>query len=186
MKKDLRKFNPDRVAYLDKEMWVAYYKHNFVRMLFLLLKLIHEQFGLNYLQSLQAAYHGAYAAGNFRMKKGHEDINRPLKELIAFYKIISKNCINPFDYKKAAQLELNWWFVDRYPERYQISRERALADAMSVLYNIDSEKLSEYAKYRAQAMVLHDVASDLKKETDWEQVYSLLKMSFSSLHKSVQ
>ena len=64
--------------------------------------------------------------------------------------------------------------------------EEAIAVAMAIIYNVDSVKLMEYARYRAQAMVLHDEAKLSRKAVDWDKIGSLLKLSFNSLSKNIQ
>lgn len=186
MKKSLKKINPDKIAQLELCMWQAYYDHKFFKLFLLLLKMMRESFGLNYFSSLHAAYYAAFAATDFRLNKGKENSKRVLKKLTKFYKIVLNHSLDEFDSKRAAELELEWWFVDRYPSRYKISREEAIAVAMAIIYNVDSVKLMEYAKYRAQAMVLHDEAKLSRKAVDWDKIGSLLKLSFNSLSKNIQ
>ena len=92
-----------------------------------------------------------------------------------------------FDFKKVANLELDWWFVDRYPERYpSTTREDGLSAAMAAIYNIEPSKLVEYARYRAAAMVLQDEAEKIPNaETDWKKIGELLKLSYKSLRDAV-
>lgn len=186
MKKDLRKFDPNKVAELDLEMWQAYYDHNFFKLFILLLRLMHKFFGLDYFSAFRAAFYSASAVIDFRINKGRENSERIRRKLTKFFKIISSNNKKKFNYEKAAELELKWWLVDRYPERYEISREEGLANAMAIVYNINPEKLLEYAIYRAQAMLLQDKAEKEKGSTDWGQIGILLKKSFNSLYKSIQ
>lgn len=186
MSKNLKKFNPDKIAELDLNMWQAYYNHNFFKLFILLLRLNHESFGLDYLRTLQASYYSAFAAINFRLNKGKEDSKTIIKKLEKFFKIISDNNIDKFDYKKVAELEFGWWMIDRYPKLYQTSREEGLARAMATIYSIDYLKLTEYANYRAQAMVLQDEAEATNQEANWKKIGSLLKQSFNSLYQSVQ
>ncbi|MFA5841201.1 MAG: hypothetical protein WC847_02970 [Candidatus Paceibacterota bacterium] len=186
MKKNLKKFNPDKIAEIDSKMWQAYYNHNFFKLFILLLRLNHEFFELGYLHTLQASYYSAYAAINFRLNRGKEDSKKIIKKLEKFFKIISNNNIDKFDYKKAAELEFGWWMIDRYPKLYQISREEGLARAMAAIYGMDYLKLTEYANYRAQAMVLQDEAEVTLQEANWDKIRSLLKQSYNSLYKNVQ
>ncbi len=186
-KKSLRKFNPDKVAEIELHMWQAYYRHQFLKLFFLLTRLTRENFGVNYLVSIQIAYYAALAAGDFRLNKGKENQERVLKKLIRFCQIISEHSTEPFDYKKAAELELQWWLVDRYPDRYQISRKESLALAMAAIYNIDPSKLGEYASKRAEAMVLQDEVENLKGvEADWNKIGLLLKDSWRSIYQVIQ
>ena len=186
-KKSLKQFNPERVANFEARMWRAYYRHNFLMLFFLLIGLVREFFGVDYFTAMRMGYHSALAATDFRLKKKtqSEDKTRILKELTCFYKLIFDHSLEAFDYKKAAQLEMDWWFIDRYPDRYPISREEALAQGMAVVFNTDPTRLAGYADYRARAMVLQDEAEVDKKESDWELVESLLIKSYEALSRGV-
>jgi hypothetical protein len=186
MKKNLKKFNPDKIAELDLNMWQAYYSHNFLKLFILLLRLNNEFFRLDYFDTLQGAYYSASAAIYFRLNKGKENSETIIEKLTKFFKIISDNNIEKFDYKKAAELEFGWWMIDRYPKLYRTSREDALACAMAIIYNTDYLKLREYADYRAQAMVLQDEAAAIGQKADWDKIKFLLKKSFNSLYQNVQ
>jgi len=185
-KKSLKNFNPDKVARIEMQMWRAYYKHQFIKLFFLLLKLIHEFFGLNYWRAIKTSYYAAYAAADFRLHKGSENKERIEKRLEKFYKNISKNSVESFDHEKAAKLELHWWFVDRYPKSYNTTREEALANAIANVYGVNPKKLKEYANHRAEAMVLQDKAEANGKEANWSKIESLLKISFDSLLKNIK
>jgi len=132
-KHDLRQFNPDEFAQLDADMWVAYYNHKFFRLFVLLLRLNYSHFRPHPILTLRAAYRSAMAAIVFCKTKGHEDSAKILKHLVQFYKLLSNHNVQAFDYRKAAELELEWWFVDRYPKRYKITRATALADGMAAI-----------------------------------------------------
>jgi len=183
--KNLRNFNPDMVAKTETCMWQAYYRHHFLKLFILLLQLAHEQFQLSYFYALLISYPPASAAIYFRKNRGTEDKSIILKKLIKFYKNINNIAIDKFDYQKAAELELEWWLVDRYPERYQTSRRNALRDSIASIYNANPQNLTEYAEYRAQAMELQDQAEKENGETDWDKVQSLLLISYRSLYKSI-
>ena len=186
-KKSLKKFNPDKVAEIELDTWKAYYKHQFLRLFFLLVHLVHENFGVSCLVSLRIAFYAALAASDFRLNKGKEKLERVLKMLINFCRVISSHSIEPFDYKKAAELELQWWMIDRYPDRYKISREEGLALAMAAVYSVEPSKLEDYAKLRAEAMVLQDEAENLKnREADWNKIGTLLRDSWRSIYQVIQ
>jgi hypothetical protein len=170
MKSSLKQFDPNKVASIETRMWQAYYRHHFFILFTLLIKLMKESFGLNYLSCLEAAYYAASAAIDFRMNRGKENENRIRRKLTEFYRTISKRSLEGFDYKKAAELELNWWLIDRYPQKFVMTRQEAIKIAMAEIYNIEPAKLNEYADYRAQAMVLQDEAESLNKEADWDKV----------------
>jgi len=187
MRKSLREFNPDNIAELDLHMWQAYYGHNFLRLFFLLVALVQEQFGLNYLRAVQAAFYAASAAVDFRKNKGNENRERILKKLTRFSALVSRYALEQYDYEKVAELELDWWFVDRYPEKYPSgAREKGLGLAMSAIYNVEPSKLDMYARYRAEAMVLQDEAEKQGVTVDWKNVDILLHQSYKSLHEAVK
>ncbi len=185
-KRSLKDFDPDVIAVLDLKMWRAYYAHQFLKLFILLLRLNHQFFRFSHISTLRAAYHSVLATTDFRLNKGKENQERIIKRLTKFFKIVSKGSVEKFDYKKAAELELNWWLVDRYPSRYTMTREEALALAMGHVYSVEPSRLSEFAMYGAQAMVLRDEARSQGKEIDWDRMEVLLKQSFRSLHKNIQ
>jgi len=186
MKLSIKNFNSDVVASFETKMRQAYFNYNFFSLFILLIKLAKSQFpGVSYFQSLRAAYHLAFAAALFRTEKGKENKELILKKMTSFFKVIHNNSLEDFDYKKAARLELNWWLVDRYPDRYDMTREEAMALAMSQIYNISPDKLKDYARYRAEAELINDRAEAQNNEVDWQEVESALKKSYSSLYNAV-
>jgi len=188
IKKNLRQFDPEEIARFDCEMWQAYYKHKFVKLFFILFRLarkMHSQFGFSYFRILRATYNLVLSAMDFRLNKGKESKHRILKKLEKAFWLLSNGTIEKFDYKRAAELELEWWLIDRYPARYTMTREEGLALAMGTIYNIEPDKLKEYAHFRAKAMTLQDQAEVEKKEADWQEIESLLVKSFTSLHVAI-
>lgn len=171
-------------------MWRAYYEHRFLKLFSLLLRLTKNFFGFSYLRSIPPAFYAAKAAIIFRRNKGKENdenMKSVLKNLSCLYEIIRKNSVEKFDHKQVAELELEWWLVDRYPERYQTSRSVALANAMAALFSIDPDNLTTYATARAEAMVLCDkIEGATTQLVDWGKVRVLLKVSYSELSKAVQ
>ena len=189
MRKSLKNFNPDKIAVLETRTWHAYYHHQFLKLFFLLVRLMHEFFDLNYLHAVRVAYYSASATIDFRLNKGKENqeiIQRITKKLTQFYLFISNHSLETFDHEKAAKLEIEWWLVDRYPSRYGISREEAIKMPIALIYDVDSSKLNEYAENRARAMVLQDEAEIEHREADWKRIGSLLKFAYGSLHRAVQ
>ena len=184
--KDLKEFNYEQVGKIETKMWIAYYRHNFLRLFFLLIHLIREQFGMNYFKAFIAGYYSASAAIIFRLGRGKENKEKIVKNLINIHKILSDNALEKFDYVKAGELEFEWWMIDRYPERYQVTRRDALKNSMACVFNVESNKLGEYANYRAEAMELQDTAeAENKKEADWSKVQSLLILSYKSLYETL-
>ena len=184
-KRDLRKFNPEKTGTLEAEAWQAYYNHKFFKLSLVLVKSLRALYLFGPVESLQAGYYVADATIDFRKNKGQENKERVKQKLEKFFKVLSDHSLRSFDYRKAAELEVQWWFVDRYPTQHEISREEAIANAAASIYNIDPSLLNEYANYRAQAMILQDEAEAEHKEADWYQIELLLKKCYHSLFEAL-
>jgi hypothetical protein len=177
----LRNFSPEAVAELETTMWRAYYKHNFFKLFWLLIKLFKQQFGTRGIINLRLAYHSAVAAKTFR-KTGDEETT--LRSLEKFYKILLRHSAENFDGAQAAKTELNWWIVHRYPKKGLLAE--ALAKNMAVLYSLPAKSLLAYGKHRAQAMQLRDVSAHKNKsEPDWLSIQKQLNNSYIALREAV-
>lgn len=182
--KKLKDFKPERVAKIEANMWKAYYRHNFLNLFICLLQLAHEQFHISYFYAVRISYPSAYAAMHFRKNRGKENKDLIVENLTKFYKSINNIVEEKFDYKKAAELETEWWFIDRYGKD-KIQRRETLANSMASIYNANPVDLIKYAEYRAQAMELQDEAEKEGKEADWDHAESLLLISYKSLFEVV-
>jgi hypothetical protein len=186
-KKNLRQLNYRRIAKLDTDMWRAYYSHRFFRLFLLLLQLMRTQFQFGFISALRAAYYAGIAATGYRIRKGHENFSGVQRNLEKFYSLISDNSMEPFDYRKAAEIELEWWNIHRYAERYEKALEVSLAEGMAIIYNGKPKDFLEYGRLRAQAMLLRDEMGDVQRtEPDWKKIESLLLDSWKSMHEAVQ
>lgn len=190
MKKSLKSFDPDMVARTECKAWKVYYEHRFLKLFFILTKFLRNFFGFGYWRSIQAGYYSASAAMIFRIHKGKETELikiKVLRKLTKFYKIICDNSLEKFDYKKTAELELYWWYVDRYPSRYEVSPVKTLADTMAEMFRVAPEKLIDYANFRNAGLIIQDeVDRGEKQKADWDKVLELLQKSYRALHASVQ
>lgn len=189
MKNSLLKFDPKVIASIEVKIWKLYYKRSYVKLFFLFISLIKNTFHLSYLVALRLAYHLTVAIFLFKYKEGQENKKMILYYLENFYRLINKHIQEKFDHKKVAVYEMEWWFVDRYPDEYTISRRDAIRNAVLALYGVNyldnPKKFQDYAHYRALAMELHDEAQKAHQETNWVKVSELLFKSFQSLHNEV-
>jgi hypothetical protein len=187
MKRNLSQFDYRIVARYDTGMWRAYYQHRFFTLFRLLLKLFRNQFAPNRFVALRLAYYAAVAAADYRIHIGHENHQRVMKYLIKFYRTISAHCTRPFNYIEAAKMELEWWDIRRYPHNYNSTLELSLAKNMAAVYAIDADKLTAYAHYRAEAMLLRDRQGNTgSAEPDWHKIETLLVHSWKSLAEVVR
>ena len=153
-KADLRYFDYQRVGELDADMWRAYYNHQFFSLFRLLFLLIKEQLGQNWFITLRLVYYSAWAAADYRINRKHVNSRRVLKNITKFYQLVSSHATTPFDYRKTAELELGWWDIHRNSKDGNHELERSLAAAVAVMYDRSPAIFKDYARYRAEAMML--------------------------------
>lgn len=144
-------------------------------------------YGLGWFSTLRLAYYSGWAAADYRIHKGRENYSRVLKNIAKFYKLIDEKSPLTFDATRTAELELEWWDIHRYPNKYTKTLERSLAEAIASYYDMKPEKFKEYARYRAIAMHLpgHEGDSPTHRP-DYEEIEELLVKSWSSLFAAVQ
>lgn len=164
-------------------MWQAYYRHRFLKLIFLLFEVMHVHYQLNWLRSVRAAYYSGRAAIAFRK---NSDYDAALGYLQRYYAYINRFNSEPFDAQKAATLDFEWWLIHRYPKRYAKSLEEGLAAAVAAQYNMKPTNFTKYASYRAQAMHVRDIAAwQTKTEPDWQKIETLLIQSYTALKKAI-
>lgn len=185
---DIRRFAPREIAHLDTLMWRSYYERRSSDLFLQLAELMRLQFHFPLLRSNHVATYAAKAA--FIFKDGHDraDYERALPYLECYFQEIHDISDRPFDVRRAARLELEWWIVhrDRTKRGYE-DLARAVAEAASELYGVPPEKLIEYGQYRAEAMKVHDTrtAAGNVTEEDWRVIESDLQSSWQSLWTAV-
>lgn len=186
-KANLRDFDYQRVGKLDTAMWRAYYNHKFLSLFRLLFLLIKQQLHLNWFTTLRLAYYSAWAAADYRINRKNVNRKRVLKNITKFYKLVSDNATEPFNYGKTAELELKWWDTHRASKENNEELEQSLAAAAAAMYNLNPALLKEYANYRAEAMILprHQGDNDNDK-TDWVRIEEMTIKSWSALYAAVQ
>jgi hypothetical protein len=186
-KVDMRDADFIKCAEMETKMWRDYYNHHFIRLVFHLLMSVKVAFKGSWIVSIRLAWYSGRAAMAYRLKKGRENYPNVLKNLEKFYKIASDHVVHPFDYHEAARLELEWWDIHRYPEKYHKTLERSIAEAAAVVYHCRPESLMEYGGYRAQAakMLTHEGDKHPKKN-DWVRIDELLYKTWISFGQAVR
>ncbi len=159
MKSDnrMRNFDPLKVAYYEKENWVAYYKKQWLRLLFISVSLVKYAFGLTWAQAIYAAYLVARAEMAFAPYPVN-DLPKAESYLRRFYTFLKEVHGESFDVDKAAKLEINWWSVHRRlfanPDNQELVD--ALADLYAQAYGVSQDKIREAAFHRAAGMLYSD------------------------------
>jgi hypothetical protein len=156
--KPMRNFDPRKVAYYEKENYVAYYQKDWLTLLRVSVGLVKESFAL----SLWQAIHGAYLVARAEIAFApfpENDVPMAEAYMRRFYQMIKAAHHEDFNIERAAQLEVNWWIVHR--ELFGNAENQELVDALANLYmeayGVDSPKLKEAAQQRAMGMLYSDL-----------------------------
>ena len=154
----IRNFDPRKVAYYEKENYVAYYQKDWLKLFRVSVAMVKEAFALSWLQAIYAAYlvaRAEIAAAPF------PDNDIPLAEsyMKRFYEYVRKIHQEEFDPAQAAKLDVNWWVIHR--RLFGKAENQELVDALQNLYQevygAASEKFKEAAHGRAMGMLYSDL-----------------------------
>lgn len=153
----IRKLDPRKLAYYEKENYVAYYEKDWLKLLRVSVGMVKESCGLSWLQAVYGAYLVARAEIAFAPFPNN-DI--PLAKAYArrFYQFLKNVHREDFDVDRAAELEVDWWSVHR--QLFGNEQNQELIDALACLYEeiygAESQKFKEAAYHRAMGMLYSD------------------------------
>jgi hypothetical protein len=187
----IRRLDPRKLAYYEKENYVAYYEKNWLRLLRMSVGMVKEAFGLSWLQAIYGAYLVARAEMAFAPFP-ENDVPRAIAYVRRFYQFIKNVHREDFDIEQAAQLEVNWWGIHR--ELFGNEKNQELVDALTSLYEevygVELEKFKEAAYQRALGMLYSDLWVNqgkpanspllVKEEEALYQGYKALKEAINS------
>jgi hypothetical protein len=186
---DIRVFDPDAVARLETAMWRSYYDRRRLPLFGQLVALLQGQFHLQPLRAVALAGLAARAAAVFQVGAAHADYLRALPQLERYYAGIRAVSDVPFDPRRAAWLELDWWIVHREDEAHpEGDLERALAELAAELYQVPAERLWTHASRRAEAMRIRDRTARRAVgvlDDDWDRIEAVLWVAWKSLADEV-
>ena len=129
---DLAKFDHRRLAFYEKENYVAYYRKRWLRLLFVSIAMVKEAYQLSLLQAIYAAYlvvRAEMAAAPFP----DNDIPGAEAYMRRLFLFLKRIYAFQFDVAAAAHQEVNWWVVHRRLFAQADNQEviEALAGAMA-------------------------------------------------------
>jgi hypothetical protein len=154
--RNIRTFDPQKVARYETENWVAYYRKQWLRLLRVSVGMVREAFGL----PLPQAVYGAYLVGRAEIAAAPADNDIPLAEarMRRFYGLVKDANGETYDVSQAARLEVNWWVVHRrlFGQTENEPLVQALTDLYACLYQTWPDRVREAAHYRAEAMIYSD------------------------------
>jgi hypothetical protein len=187
---DIRVFDPDEVARLETAMWRSYYDRRRLPLFGQLVSLLQGQFHLQPLRAVALAGLAARAAAVFQVGSGHDDYRRALPYLERYYAGVRAVSEVPFDPRRAAALELEWWIVHREVDDHPPGDlETALAEVAAELYQAPAERLWTHAPRRAEAMTIRDRASSRAVgvlDDDWDRIEAVLWVAWKALADEVR
>ncbi len=153
----IRNFDPHKVAYYEKENYVAYYRKEWLKLFRVSITMVMEAFALSWPQ----AVYGAYLVARAEMAAApFPDNDIPLAEayMRRFYQFIKKIHQEDFDADRAAKLDVNWWVIHR--RLFGQDENQELVDALRNLYaetyGAEAAKFHEAAYQRALGMLYSD------------------------------
>lgn len=153
----MRTFSPNRVAYYEKENYVAYYQKRWLRLLQASVGMVKEAFGLSWLQAVYAAYLVARAEIAFAPFPNNDV---PLAEtyMRRFYAFVKNVHRAGFDVEEVARLDVKWWEIHRRlfgnPQNQELVE--AVAALYAATYGVPAERLRQAAYHRVQGMLYSD------------------------------
>ena len=162
----IRQFDPRKVAYYEKENYVAYYQKRWFRLLRVSIALVKESFALSWIQAAFGAYLVARAEIAFAPFPDN-DVPKAETYMRRFYQFLKDVHKEDFDVARAARLEVGWWVAHR--QLFGNAQNRELVDALKNLYaevfGVQASKGQEAAALRAQGMLYSDLwVNEGKKE----------------------
>ena len=179
------RFDPDRLAYLEAAGWRANYDRQWAKLLWLVLELNHEQFGLPWPRALQAAYCITRASVAW-VPKDH-DLDAVRRYIRAYYVVASRygRGLEALSPERAAELELRYWIVHRdlsgRSEGEKGPLEEALAELHACLFDVAPDVARSSGVSRARACDTVDLITSRRSpdvENDWARVERYLREAY--------
>src|SRR3954471_19042038 len=177
-------FDPDRLAYLEVAGLRAYYDHRWFDVLRLVVGLMHEQFGLSWLRSIQAAYYVTVASVAWAPIDNKPEVTR--RYIRKFYRLAAGHgSSSGYDPRRVAAAEFKYWVLHRqrgmHPESDVAPYVRCLAELHSALFGISLEEAQESAVNRAHGTDAIDRVTGKRSkdiESDWREAEKYLRIAY--------
>jgi hypothetical protein len=185
-------FAADRVAYLEKAGWEAYYDRDWPRVLTLMVQMNRTQFCMSWLAAALAALDIVRAAAAFAPVDN--DVAAAMQHLTHFYAKARTSAGLRTDAATLAALEMEYWLVHR---ELAVARKRApdhtgditsmvaaLEALHAALFDAPPAAIRRSAELRAQAAATVDrITGDYSDDVaaDWQAIEQLLQEAYRAV-----
>jgi hypothetical protein len=146
------------VGHLESAAWVAYYRREWLRLLWLSVALVHRAFRMDWPRTLHGAWLVLRANQLWAPSPGN-DPDGARRCMRRFYALLRLAHGGPADPARAAALEVDWWAAHRHRQQHPDGNSAlvtALARLYAYLYSVDEATVRPAAELRAEAMDLSD------------------------------
>lgn len=196
MKSNTR-FNPDKVAYYEKAGWEAYYDKDWGRVLWLMVQLNREEFGMPLTTAMAAALDIVRASLAF--KPVDNDVPKATEFLCRYFEKVRRSANVRTDAQTLARLEMDYWVIHRQlaiermknPEAdtpgsldHIVPMVEALTNLHAALFDAPPTSIRRSAEYRALAAKTVDritgrYSTDVAE--DWRQIELYLQQAYGAV-----
>jgi hypothetical protein len=153
-------FDPVRLGVHEATAWVAYYQRRWGQFLWAAVGMVRAGFGMPLPRTVRGAWL-VLRANQAWAPYPDNDPDRARALMAEFYALAAGGCVDCFDVREAARLEVEWWRVHRHLQREATAESSArLADALAELYahvyRMPLASVAPAAAHRAEAMRISD------------------------------
>jgi hypothetical protein len=181
---DLTRFDPDKTARSETQMWRHYYDKRFVALFADLYLLARDEQGFSPLDSARIAIAAARAARAFQPTTSGAEAQVAVPLLVDYFNVLARGAPEPVDVVAAARTELDWWQARREsvpPETYGLT----IARVATLLYSVEGIEVESFGVFRAQAMAYRDAREGRMTEADWSAIETQLASAYRHLKQAV-
>lgn len=181
---DLTRFDPDKTARIETQMWRHYYDKRFVPLFADLYLLARDEQGFSPLDSARIAIAAARAARAFQPTTSRAEAQVAAPLLVDYFSVLARGAPEPVDVVAAARTELDWWQARREsvpPETYGLT----IARVATLLYSVEGIEVESFGVFRAQAMAYRDAREGRMTEADWSAIETQLASAYRHLKQAV-
>jgi len=185
-------FDPALVGGREADAWVAYYRHDWLRLMVASVGLVRVGFGMGPWRTTAAAWH-VFRANRHWSPYPDNDPDAARRSMERFYALVAATGGVSIDAAHAARLEVRWWHLHRERQHRRLADDRelevALADLYAYAYGVPRDAVLEAARWRVRAMDLSDqwVADGCRRNDPllWQERRALVR-SYTALWNAAQ